>query len=97
MTNEQIIQDIAVQIYGFDAVDQFLCKGDIPLHTAQGWHLRGFIIKKDEHGIACRLWKKVRKKSSSEEEQEVESNNDFCLCKAYLFRQDQVERMKNKP
>ena len=60
MTNEQIIADIAMTIYGEDAVIQMLEEGiEIPLHTVQGWAARGpYRVKKNEHGIECRLWKK---------------------------------------
>ena len=59
MTNEQIIQEIAIQVYGEDAVMEMLEEGiEIPLHTVQGWASRGpYKIKKGEHGIEIRLWK----------------------------------------
>lgn len=101
MTNEQIIADIAMTIYGEDAVIQMLEEGiEIPLHTVQGWAARGpYRVKKNEHGIECRLWKK-RKKVANSEDSEIDSsvdditNRDFYLCKSFLFSADQVEIIK---
>ncbi len=66
MTNEQIIQEIAIQVYGEDAVMEMLEEGiEIPLHTVQGWASRGpYKIKKGEHGIETRLWKKRKRKDN---------------------------------
>ena len=98
MTNEQIIADIAANIYGVDVVDAMIENGeDIPLHTVKGWAARGpFRVKKGEHGIETRLWKKRKRKDKNsdleeEETQEEASNRDFYMAKAFLFRQDQVE------
>ncbi len=100
MTNDQIIADIAVTIYGEDAVTTMLEHGeDIPLHTIKGWAARGpFRIKKGEHGLETRLWKKRKRKdkdisSDDEETTEEASNRDFYMVKAFLFRADQVERV----
>ena len=53
MTNEQIIADIAMTIYGEDVVMEMLENGEeIPLHTVQGWASRGpYKIKKGERHI----------------------------------------------
>ena len=104
MTNEQIIADIAATIYGEDAVMEMLENGDdIPLHKIKGWEEVGkrkgvhYKVKKGEHGIECRLWKKKKKAGASEEEKSDEqesvipSNRDFYMCKSFLFRGDQVE------
>lgn len=104
MTNEQIITDIAMTIYGEDAVIEMLENGEeIPLHTVQGWAARGpFKVKKGEHGLECRLWKKKKRKSddaeqkSEEENQTIPNNRDFYLCKSFLFRHDQVELVKQE-
>ena len=100
MTNEQIIADIAARIYGEDAVTDMIENGeDIPLHTVKGWVARGpYRIKKGEHGLEARLWKKRKRKdkdASTDEEQPAEeaSNGDFYMAKAFLFRVDQVERI----
>ena len=102
MTNEQIIADIAATIYGEDAVFEMLDNGEeIPLHTAKGWNERGYKIKKGQHGIETRLWKK-RKKRDIEEQQEIPSEEsgelptcrEFYLCKSFLFKDEQVERVK---
>lgn len=88
-------------IYGEDAVMEMLENGEeIPLHTVQGWASRGpYKVKKGEHGLECRLWKKKKRKagdddeSKDEEENEmISTNRDFYLCKSFLFRADQVEK-----
>lgn len=97
MTNEQIIADIASSIYGEDVVTTMLENGeDIPLHTVKGWAARGpFRVKKGEHGLETRLWKKRKKKSqevsTDDEDSEETTNRDFYMAKAFLFRADQVE------
>lgn len=103
MTNEQIIADIAATLYGEDAVIDMIANGeDIPLHTLKGWEECGrregvhYKIKKGEHGIECRLWKKKKKKKETEdaveESQEslIPSSRDFYLCKSFLFTRDQI-------
>ena len=104
MTNEQIIADIAASIYGEDAVIEMIENGvDIPLHTIKGWDEIGkrkgvkYKVRKGEHGIECRLWKKKKKKADSAEEKSEEqesaipTNRDFYMCKSFLFRGDQME------
>ena len=75
---------------------------EIPLHTVQGWNMRGpYKIKKGEHGIETKLWRKRKRKaheknSEKNEESDAETadnNKDFYLCKAFLFRDDQVEKV----
>jgi len=107
MTNEQIIEEIARRIYGEEAVLQMIEEGqDIPLHTVQGWHQRSngrLRVKKGEHGIECRLWKKKKRKAGKESDGKDDENtaenpddHDFYLCKSYLFRADQVECVKEE-
>ena len=101
MTNEQIIADIAVTIWGEKAVEEMILKGEIPLHTAKVWNDRGYMIRKNEHGLRTRLWKKRKRKNISiaeEDEQpgQIPNSSDFYLAKAYLFRGDQVEKAKVK-
>lgn len=97
MKNEQIIAEIAFEIYGEDLVKEMLENGiEIPLHTAQGWALRGpYRIKKGECGIEVRLWRKKRKENNpSEIDNSMNSSGgDFYLCKSFLFRGDQIERV----
>ena len=73
---------------------------EIPLHTLQGWAVRGkkigktIKIKKGEHGIETRLWKKKDKNAKNEDDSVDEQDllhKEFYLAKAYLFRLDQVE------
>lgn len=102
MTNEEIIADVATSIYGEDAVMDMLEKGlEIPLHTLQGWASRGFKIKKGAHAVAeTKLWKKRKKKSNGEieklesEEQtdQIPTDRDFYMCRAFLFSYEQVEK-----
>ena len=42
------------------AIERMIENGeDIPLHTVKGWAARGpFRVKKGEHGLETRLWKK---------------------------------------
>ena len=51
-----------MQVYGEDTVMEMIQNGiEIPLHTLQGWASRGpYKIKKGEHGIETRLWKKKK-------------------------------------
>lgn len=95
MTNQQIIEDIAVNLYGFDAVCQMIeYEGEIPLHTALGWRARGpYRVKKGEKGIETRLWKKRRASGPGSDDQEGQKA-EFYLSKAYLFGKEQVEIIK---
>lgn len=87
MNNQQIIADIAVTIYGQEYVTNMAKNGqEIPLHTARGWYDRGYMIKRGEHGIETRLWK--RKKAVDGEE----TKETYYKTKAYLFTMAQVER-----
>lgn len=95
MTNSQIIAGIATEIYGEDAVEEMMEQGkEIPLHTLKGWSVRGYAVKKDEHGIETRLWKKRKNKVPNEDNEagDVPADRDFYLCKSYLFGANQVER-----
>lgn len=97
MTNEQIIAEIAMTIYGEEAVKKMIESGtDIPLHTVKGWEARGeYRVKKGEHGIETRLWKKRKKKeTSTDEEENIDEKRDFYLAKSYLFTHEQVEKRK---
>lgn len=96
MTNQQIIADIAISIYGEDAVTSMINNGeDIPLHTLKGWTARGdYKVKKGEHGIETRLWKKRKKRENTETDEE--SDGEFYLTKAFLFRREQVETLEEK-
>lgn len=107
MTNEQIITEIAMQVYGEDTVMEMIQNGiEIPLHTLQGWASRGsYKVKAGEHGIETRLWKKKKKKdfrneevneNSDKDKEELPVNRDFYLCKSFLFRYDQVEKVEEK-
>ena len=103
MTNEQIIKEIAVQVYGEEKVMKMLEAGmEIPLHTVQGWNMRGpYKIKKGEHGLETKLWRKRKrkadeknsKKNEDSDAETADNNKDFYLCKAFLFRADQVEKV----
>ena len=100
MNNEQIIFEIALQELGEEFVMQLLDEGrEIPLHTLQGWRKRrGDVkIRKGEKGISCKLWKKKEKKLKREdniESQKKSFQNEYYLCTAYLFREEQLEQWK---
>jgi hypothetical protein len=101
MTNEKIITELAMQLYGEDAVIKMLEAGiEPPLHTLQGWSKRGYKVKKGEHAVfETRLWrrKKNNSKESSEtedEEQNALPDRNFYMCKSFLFGAEQVERME---
>ena len=58
MTNEQIIVNIAMTVYGEDAVMEMLENGEeIPLHTVQGWASRGpYKVKKGAAAVAAPIF-----------------------------------------
>lgn len=103
MTNEEIIAGVAISegIYTKEEISEMIEAGkEIPLHTLSGWAARGkrigktIKIKKGEHGIETRLWKKKDKKAKTEDESADEQDllhREFYLAKSYLFRLDQVE------
>lgn len=102
MTNEQIITELAMQLYGEENVTEMLSEGiEPPLHTLQGWTLRGYKVKKGEHAlIETKLWKKKKRKSSDDESDKPEvqdgqipANRDFYMCRAFLFGMEQVEKI----
>ncbi len=90
MTNAQIIEGVARSIYGDDAVDSMIRSGiEIPLHTVKGWNERGsYKVRKGEHGIETRLWKKKAAKDADDEG----IDQEFYLAKAFLFTSKQVEK-----
>lgn len=100
MNNEQLIMDAALQhhLYTADEAEQILADyGELPLHSLQGWRRRspeGFVyrIKKGEHGIETRLWKK--RKEDSKQENVENTKRYFYLTKTYLFSESQVELVK---
>lgn len=102
MTNGQIIEELAVQIYGEDAVMNMIERGiEPPLHTLQGWASRGFKVKRGEHAVVeTKLWKKKSKKNSAQEDDAENAENatdrDFYMCRAFLFKADQVEKIKEE-
>ncbi len=96
MTNSQIIATIAAEIYGEDTVNRMIESGEeIPLHTLKGWQARGsYRVRKGEHGIETKLWKR-RKGKDGEENNTAEENGEFVLVKSYLFRSDQIEKVES--
>lgn len=103
MTNQQIIASVAVEkgIYTAQEIEEMCEAGrDIPLHTLQGWHARKYRVKKGEHGIETRLWKKKSGKNATDQDEEESvspaDQRNFYLTKAYLFTADQVEEDKTE-
>ena len=97
MNNEQIIANVAIEagLYTEDQIKNMVESGrEIPLHTLSGWSYRGMKVKKDEHGIECRLWKRKKKGEKiddTEEGTEQDIDRSFYLARAYLFTESQVE------
>lgn len=83
MKNKEIIADAAVRagiLADEEAKDAFERGKDIPLHTLQGWNMRGnYRLREGEEGIEVKLWKKK------------EGKNKFYLVKSYLYRLEQME------
>ena len=83
MKNKEIIANAAVQagiLTAEEAGDALENDKEIPLHTLQGWNLRGnFRVKEGEEGISVKLWRKR------------ESGDKFYLARAYLYRFEQLE------
>ena len=84
MKNKEIIAHAAVRAgvltadQGAYMVEQVM---EILFHTLQGWKLRGaYNLKKEEKGTEVKLWRKK------------EDGSGFYLAKAYLYRQDQLEK-----
>jgi hypothetical protein len=83
MKNDEIIENIARELYGDAQVDAILQKGaEIPLHVIQIWRKKGFRVRKNEKGVACKLWR--RRKGEKNDCQ-------YYLSKAFLFSREQVE------
>lgn len=84
MKNKEIIAHAAVRagvLTADQAADMVEQDKDIPFHTLQGWKLRGaYKLKKEEKGTEVKLWRKK------------EDGSGFYLAKAYLYRQDQLEK-----
>ena len=83
MKNREIIANAAVQagiLTAEEAKDALENGGEIPLHTLQGWNLRGnYRVKEGEEGIPVKLWRKR------------ENEDKFYLARAYLYRLEQLE------
>lgn len=81
MKNQEIIAKAAVQagLLPADEVKRMIEAGeDIPLHTLQGWKLRGnYHAKEDAEPLEVRLWKR-------------QEDGKFYLAKAYLYSKEQV-------
>lgn len=85
MKNQEIIAKAAIKIglLRVDEADRRLRNGeDIPLHTIQGWRLRGdYKIKDGAEPVEVKLWKK-------------QEDGRFYLAKAYLYSEEQVQRIE---
>ena len=103
MNNDEIIANVAISkgLLTPDEINNLLEAGkEIPLHTFRGWEAAGkkngvtYRIKRGEHGIETKLWKKkMTKKSDSDTEDQAagDTKDEFYLAKAYLFWKDQIE------
>ena len=85
MKNQEIIANAAVRagLLTAEKAKQMLDAGeDIPLHTVQGWNLRGnYKAKDDAEPIEVKLWKK-------------QGDGGFYLAKAYLYSEAQMLKEK---
>lgn len=81
MKNLEIIAKAAVQagLLPADEAKRMIEAGEyIPLHTLQGWKLRGnYHAKEDAEPLEVRLWKR-------------QEDGKFYLAKAYLYSKEQV-------
>ena len=95
MTNQDLIIATAIenQLYTKEQIEEIIKeKGELSLHTLVGWQKRSpanfeYRIKKGEHGIPTKLWKKRPKKDDEDEE-------TYYLVKSYLFKENQVELVR---
>lgn len=99
MNNIEIIANEALAhgLYTAEQIAEIIEKeGCLPLHTYSVWKKQyGLTVKPGERAaITTKLWKKRTKKKDKMEEEK--SGNDFYLCKSFLFRQDQVEKMEEE-
>lgn len=85
MKNQEIIAKAAIKIglLTVEEAERRLRNGeDIPLHTIQGWRLRGnYKVKDDAEPVEVKLWKK-------------QEDERFYLAKAYLYSEEQVQRIE---
>lgn len=83
MKNQEIIAKVAVQIgllTAAEAEKRLMTGEDVPLHTLQGWRLRGdYKVKDDAEPVEVKLWKK-------------QEDGRFYLARAYLYSEEQVQR-----
>lgn len=111
MNNEKLIINAAVQhgLYTIEEVEEIIAeKGELPLHSASGWKKRSpagyeYRIKKGEHGLETRLWKKRKvqknKKDDSKQKDDTQKKVEksyFYLAKTYLFTLKQMELIKRE-
>lgn len=92
MNNDEIINNIAISIYGKDEVDEMHAHGmDIPVHTRAGWKCRGAFVKDGEKPIQTKLWKIRTGAAVSDSVEPDTTRPQFYLSKAYLYCREQVE------
>ncbi len=94
MNNDEIINNVAISIYGKDEVDEMHARGmDIPVHTASGWKQRGpYKVKDNAIPITAKLWKMRSGASSTDPNGPDAQKPRFYLSKAFLYCREQVER-----
>lgn len=111
MNNEQLIINVAVQhgLYTMEEVEEIIAKkGELPLHSMLGWKKRSpggyeYKVKKGEHGLETRLWKKRKLKKNEKDDSDQDDDAQkkvgksyFYLAKTYLFTLEQVELVKRE-
>ena len=85
MKNQEIIAKAAVRVGILTAAEaerRIKSGEDIPLHTAQGWKLRGdYMVKDNAAPIKVKLWKR-------------QEDGRFYLARSYLYLADQMRKVK---
>jgi len=95
LKNDEIIARVAINIYGEEKVNELIQSGkDIPVHTLMGWKQidPAYRVKKGEHGIEVRLWKKRKTDEKNNNEISEESGDDFYKVRSFLFTLEQIEK-----
>ena len=96
MTNLEIIINEALkhEIYTEEEIEEKIENDeDLKIHTFAIWKAKGYKVKKGEHArIVTRLWK-YKKGNKKEHSPEEEEEAKMYLCKAFLFTEEQVEKL----
>ena len=96
MTNFEIIVNEAIQNKLYtkeEVIERIQANGELPLHTFQAWKSKGYAVKKGEKAtIITKLWK-YKTFTVKNEQGEEEERTKCYLFNAYLFTEQQVEKI----